>query len=72
MPLQERDVAAAALAEVEVGADHHEPRVRGVGEHLAHEVLGRFLAARLVEVQHVREVEVAGGVEQLELLLRAW
>ena len=67
--LQERDVAAATLAEVEVGADDDEAGVRGVGEHLAHEVLGRLLAAGLVEVQHVREVEVAGGVEQLELLL---
>ena len=67
--LQQRDVAAAALAEVEVGADDDETCVRGTGEDLAHEVLGRLLAAGLVEVQHEREVEVAGGVEQLELLL---
>ena len=40
-----------------------------VDEHLAHELLGRLAAAGLVEVQHEREVEVAGRVEQLELLL---
>ena len=38
-------------------------------QHLAHEVFRRLAAAGLVEVQHEREVEVAGGVEQLELLL---
>ena len=62
------DVAVAAVAEVEVGADHDEPRAEHAGEHLAHEVFGRLLAARLVEREHEALVDRAGGLEQLELL----
>ena len=69
MRLQQRDVAVAPVAEVEVGADHHEPRAEHAGEHLAHEVFGRLLAARLVEREHEALVDRAGGLEQLELLV---
>ena len=48
--LEQRDVAAAAVTEVEVGADHHEPRAEQPDEHLVDEVLGRLLAAALVEL----------------------
>ena len=58
------------MTEVEVDTDDHEPCRDAADEHLAHEILGRLPAARLVEAQHVAGVEVAGGVEQLELLVQ--
>ncbi len=66
--VQQRDVAAAAVTEMEVGADDHEPRAHQVGEHLAHELLGRFARALLVERQHTALVEISRRREQLELL----
>ena len=68
--LQHLDVATARPAEVEVGAHDDDAGVRRAHQHLAHEVLGGLAAAGLVEVEHVHHVEVAGGREQLELLLR--
>ena len=59
----------APVAEVEVGADDDEPGTEPADEHLAHEVLGRLLAPGLVEGEDARRVEVAGRVEQLQLLV---
>ena len=67
--LEQRDVAVAPVAEVEVVADHDEARAEHAREHLAHEVFGRLLAARLVEREHEAFVDGAGRVEQLELLV---
>ena len=69
MRLSKRHVAVAPVAEVEVVADHDEPRAEHAGEHLAHEVFGGLLAARLVEREHEALVDRAGRVEQLELLV---
>src|SRR5260370_40155222 len=59
----------ATVAEVEVRADHDEARPQPRHQHVPHEALGGLAAARLVEGEHDRGVEVAGGAEQLELLL---
>src|SRR5262249_50321174 len=67
--LEQRDVAATAAPEVEVGADDDELRAGALDECLAREVLGRFAAAGLVEVQDETAVEQAGRGEQLELLV---
>ena len=63
------DVAVPPVPEVEVVADHDEARAEHAGEHFAHEVFGRLLAARLVEREHEALVDRAGRLEQLELLV---
>ena len=67
--LEQRDVAAAPVAEVEVGADDDEPCAEQADEHLVHEVLGRLLAAALVELEHADDVEQRGADEELELVV---
>ena len=67
--LEQRDVAAAAVPEVEVGADDHEPGAEQADEHLVDEVLGRLLAAALVELEHAHDVEQRRADEQLELVV---
>ena len=57
------------MPEVEVGADDHEARAEQTDEHLVHEVLGRLLAAPLVEPQHAHDVEQPCADEQLELVV---
>ena len=68
-PLEQRDVAAAAMPEVEVGADHDEPGAEQADEHLVDEVLGRLLAASLVELEDAHDVEERRADEQLELVV---
>ena len=65
---EQRHVALPLVAEVEVLAHDHDPGVEAVGEHLAHEVVGRLLAAGLVEGDDQAVVD-AGGAQQLELLV---
>ena len=67
--LQEGDVAVAPVAEMEVGADHDQPRAEHARQQLGDEVFGRLLAARLVEREHEALVDRAGRFEQLELLV---
>ena len=67
--LEQRDVAAAPVPEVEVGADHDDPGPQQPDEHLAHELLGGLVAALLVEAQHAHDVEQRERFEQLELLV---
>ncbi len=55
--LEQADVAVAPVPEVEVGADDDEAGTEPPDEHVAHEVLGRLLAAGLVEGEHARRVE---------------
>ena len=68
--LQQRDVAVAAVPEVEVGADHHETRAEHTREHRGDEVFGGFLAARFVEREHEAFVDGIGAFEQLQLLIQ--
>ena len=70
-PLQQGDVAPAGVAEVEVGPDHDQPGLEAAVEHLAHEVLGRFPPAGLVEGEDDGVVDEAGGLEELQLLVEA-
>ena len=65
--VEQRDVALAAVAEVEVLADDDEPRVQLVDDHLAHELLGALERTFAVEV-HDEHVVDAGRGQQLELL----
>ncbi len=67
--LEERDVAATPVAEVEVGADDDEARAEQAHEHLVDEVLGRLLAATLVELEDADHVEEGGADEELELVV---
>src|SRR5262249_59429447 len=67
--LEQPHAAVTAIAEVEVGADDHESGAETPDEHLTHEVLGRLVAARVVEVQDHRAVEEARLAEELDLLL---
>ena len=67
--LEQGDVAAAALPEVEVGADHHDPRAAAstsTSRTKSSAVSDRALG---VEAQHEAAIEIPGGVEELELLL---
>jgi len=68
--LQEGNVAVAPVAEVEVGADDHQPRPEHARQQLGDEVFGRLLAARLVERQDEALVDRSGRFEQLQLLLQ--
>ena len=66
--VEQRDVALALVAEVEVLAHHDDLGVEAPDELVAHEVRGRLLRPDLVEVDHQRVVD-AGGGQQLELLV---
>ena len=66
--LQQRDVAATAVAEVEVLADDDSPCVEAVDEHLLDEVLRRLRGTPFVEGEHDRVVD-AGCLDALESLL---
>ena len=63
---QQRDVALAVAAEVEVVADDDGLRGQPVDEHLLDEVVGGLVGAGLVEGEHDRGVETGLG-QQLEL-----
>jgi hypothetical protein len=67
--LEQGDVAAALVAEVEVGPDHDHARPQQADEHLADELLRGLVAALLVEAEHADDVEQADVGEQLELLV---
>ena len=64
---EECDVPPPTMSEVEVRTDDHELGVQAADEDLAHEVLGRFHRARLIEVDDERVAD-AGAFEQFELL----
>ena len=68
-PLEQRDVAVTLVPEVEIGADDDQPRAEHTGQHLADEVFGRLLAARLVEREHEAFVDRSRRVEELQLLV---
>src|SRR5262249_39987766 len=67
--LEQPHAAVTAIAEVEVDADDDESGAETPDEHLTHEVLGRLVAARVVEVQDHRAVEESRLAEELDLLL---
>jgi len=58
-----------SVPEVEVRADDDALGGQALDEDRLDELLGGLVAARRVEGEHRRRVEVAGGGEQLELLL---
>ena len=65
---QQRHVAFAAVAEMEVLPHHHQPGAEGLDQDLDDEVLGRLVGPGLVEGHDDGAVEPGGG-EELELLL---
>jgi hypothetical protein len=67
--LEQAHGAVAAVAEVEVGADDHQPRAEALDEHLSDEVLGGLLTARLVEGEDHGAIEISRRAEELDLLL---
>src|ERR1700722_6332857 len=66
---QQRDVALAAMAEVEVLTHHHEAGAKRADEDFEDEVLRRLIGPLHVEGHHHGEVDPRGG-QQLELLVK--
>ena len=65
---QERHVAQALVAEVEVLPDHHQLGSQAPDQHIGHELLGGLHGSHLVERHHQGQVHARGG-QLFQLLL---
>jgi hypothetical protein len=69
-PFEQFDAAESTMSELEVRTDEHQLRVKGVDEHIRHEVLGLLEAEVVGEFDHDEGVD-AGGLQDLTLLVVA-